>query len=27
VPREQRSVVQPDEKIAICSFTLRIQPK
>jgi FHA domain/Protein of unknown function (DUF3662) len=27
VPREQRTVVQPDEKIGICSFTLRIQPK
>ena len=27
VPREQRTVVQPDEKIAICSYTLRIQPK
>jgi hypothetical protein len=27
VPREQRTVVQPDEKITICSFTLRIQPK
>jgi len=27
VPREQRTVVQPDEKIAICSFTLRIQSK
>lgn len=27
VPREQRTVVQPDEKIAICSFTLRIQPR
>src|SRR5258708_10460657 len=27
LPREQRSVVQPDEKIAICSYTLRIQPK
>jgi hypothetical protein len=27
VPREQRTVVQPDEKISICSFTLRIQPK
>jgi hypothetical protein len=27
IPREQRTVVQPDEKIAICSFTLRIQPK
>ena len=26
-PREQRTVVQPDEKIAICSYTLRIQPK
>ncbi len=27
IPREQRTTVQPDEKIAICSFTLRIQPK
>jgi hypothetical protein len=27
IPREQRTVVQPDEKIAICSYTLRIQPK
>ena len=27
IPREQRSVVQPDEKIGVCSFTLRIQPK
>ena len=27
VPREQRTVVQPDEKITICSFTLRIQPR
>ena len=27
LPREQRSVVQPDEKISICSYTLRIQPK
>ncbi len=27
IPREQRTMVQPDEKIAICSFTLRIQPK
>lgn len=27
IPREQRTVVQPDEKIGICSFTLRIQPK
>jgi FHA domain/FhaA, N-terminal domain len=26
-PREQRTVVQPDEKIGICSYTLRIQPK
>jgi len=26
-PREQRIMVQPDEKIAICSYTLRIQPK
>jgi FHA domain/Protein of unknown function (DUF3662) len=25
--REQRTMIQPDEKIAICSFTLRIQPK
>jgi hypothetical protein len=27
VPREQRTIVQPDEKIGICSYTLRIQPK
>jgi hypothetical protein len=27
LPREQRSMVQPDEKISICSYTLRIQPK
>ena len=27
IEREQRTQVQPDEKIAICSFTLRIQPK
>jgi hypothetical protein len=27
VEREQRTMIQPDEKIAICSFTLRIQPK
>jgi hypothetical protein len=27
IPREQRTAVQPDEKIGICSFTLRIQPK
>jgi len=26
-PREQRTVVQADEKISICSYTLRIQPK
>jgi hypothetical protein len=27
IPREQRTIVQPDEKIGVCSFTLRIQPK
>ncbi len=27
LPREQRTVVQPDEKIGICSYTLRIQPR
>lgn len=27
IPREQRTIVQPDEKIIICSYTLRIQPK
>jgi hypothetical protein len=27
IPREQRTIAQPDEKIGICSFTLRIQPK
>ena len=27
LPREQRAMVSPDEKIGICSFTLRIQPK
>jgi len=27
IPREQRTQVQPDEKVGICSFTLRIQPK
>src|SRR5438128_2744830 len=27
IPREQRTIVQPDEKIGICSYTLRIQPK
>ncbi len=26
-PREERVLVSPDDKIAICSFTLRIQPK
>jgi len=27
LPRDQRTIVQPDEKIGICSYTLRIQPK
>ena len=27
LPREQPTIVQPDEKIGVCSFTLRIQPK
>ena len=27
LPRDQRTMVQPDEKITICSYTLRIQPK
>jgi len=27
IPRDQRTIVQPDEKVGICSFTLRIQPK
>ena len=27
IEREQHTQVQPDEKIGICSFTLRIQPK
>jgi hypothetical protein len=27
VPREQRTPVMPDQKIEICSFTLRIQPQ
>jgi hypothetical protein len=27
IPREERSRVQPDEKIEICSFTIRIQPQ
>ena len=26
-PREQRTIVQPDEKISICSYTIRIQPR
>ena len=27
IPREERTIVQPDEKIGLCSYTLRIQPK
>jgi hypothetical protein len=27
IPREERTMIQPDEKIGVCSFTLRIQPK
>ncbi len=27
LPREERTQVNPDEKIAICAFVLRIQPK
>jgi hypothetical protein len=27
IPRDQRTIVQPDEKIGVCGFTLRIQPK
>ena len=27
IPREERTIVQPDEKIGVCSYTLRIQPK
>jgi FHA domain/Protein of unknown function (DUF3662) len=27
IPREQRTIVEPDQKIGICSYTLRIQPK
>jgi hypothetical protein len=27
IAREERTIVQPDEKIGVCSFTLRIQPK
>ena len=26
IPREERTIVQPDEKIGVCSYTLRIQP-
>jgi len=27
IQRDQRTIVQPDEKIVVCSYTLRIQPK
>lgn len=27
IAREERTIVQPDEKIGVCSYTLRIQPK
>jgi hypothetical protein len=27
IQRDQRTMVQPDEKISVCGFTLRIQPK
>jgi hypothetical protein len=27
LPREERTIIQPDEKIGICSYTLRIQPR
>jgi hypothetical protein len=27
LPREQRTEIQPDQKISICNFVLRIQPK
>lgn len=27
IPREERTIIQPDEKIGVCSYTLRIQPK
>ena len=27
LPREERAIIQPDDKIGICSYTLRIQPK
>jgi hypothetical protein len=27
IPKEERTEVLPDQKIAICNFVLRIQPK
>lgn len=27
IPRGERTIIQPDEKIGVCSYTLRIQPK
>ena len=27
IPRDERTEVMPDQKIAICNFVLRIQPK
>jgi len=27
IPRDQRTMISPDDKIVICSFTLRIQPQ
>jgi FHA domain/Protein of unknown function (DUF3662) len=27
IPREERTIVQPDKQIGVCSYTLRIQPK
>ena len=27
LPREERTEVMPDQKIAICNFVLRIQPR
>jgi pSer/pThr/pTyr-binding forkhead associated (FHA) protein len=27
IPRDERSEVKPDQKIAICDFIIRIQPK
>jgi hypothetical protein len=27
LPREERTIIQPDDKIGICSYSLRIQPK